>query len=136
MKKIWLVNRKVRVFVISDSQLVKKMAARSFGKHMLDTELNRAQALHVHESTQENAIQMQENALRLVVSDVVLYSMAHIHVISHASGLGQKAAFLSSTRNKLFITPTANRTHVFIGDKGANCTPVSTLDLVTQWSGI
>jgi hypothetical protein len=136
MKKIWLVGRKVRVFIISDSQFVKKMATRSFGKLLLDTELNRAQALHVHESTSAQVKRTQADALRLVVSDITLYSMAHIHVISRASGLGQKASFLSSTRNKLFLTPTANRTHVFIGDMGENCTPVSTIDLVSQWSGI
>ena len=132
-----MIGRKVRIFIISDSQLVKKMAIKSFGPLLLNTTLSKAQPLHVYESLGADAeLNRQAKAMRLVVADMHLFSLAHIHVISQKSGLGQKAAFLSTTRNKLFITPESNRTHIFIGDMGTNCTPVSIVDIVSQWSGI
>ena len=136
MGKVRTVKRRAKIFIISDTQLVKDLAKGTFAEDLVGNRNNKKAPLHIHESTTKDRVQQQKDAMLHVVSDLHLFSMAHIHVISQKSGLGQKAAMLSVSRNKLMIGPASSKTHVFLGDWGVNCTPVSTSTLVSHWSGI
>lgn len=52
-------------------------------------------------------------AMESSASDMILFSLAHVHVISSTSGFGQKAAFLSMSSQKH---------HIFYADASKNCT--------------
>lgn len=70
------------------------------------------------------------NSMQLGAADLMILSLAHIHVISATSGFGQKAAFLSSSKY---------RNHVYLIPRHDACGVMNFVNptwLAQHWSGI
>ncbi len=120
-------GRKAMYYFISDSRQLRKVAKKFFGSQLITDEL--AEPAHIFENVQDSR-SAQIKALRSSASDIHLFSLAHLHVITRTSGFGQKAAFLSDQSNKI---------HVFYGDQGSKCslgTHESPEHVVINWSGV
>lgn len=119
-----MIGKTVKYFFISDSQALRTQIKLKLGNQVF-TDDNFTPS-HIHES--QSGFDSKARALAGSASDIYLFSLAHIHVISKTSGFGQKAAFLSDASNKI---------HIFFGDDGVNCSLTKySVDSATQWSGV
>ena len=119
-----MIGKTVKYFFISDSQALRTRIKQKLGNQVFTDD--KFTPSHIHES--QSGFDSKAQALAGSASDIMLFSMAHVHVISKTSGFGQKAAFLSDASNKI---------HIFFGDDGANCSLTKySVDSATQWSGV
>lgn len=119
-----MVGKTVKYFFISDSQQLRTRIKQQLGAQVVTDD--KFVPTHIHEN--QNSFQSKIDALGNSASDIMLFSLAHIHVISKSSGFGQKAAFLSDASNKI---------HIFLGDDGAACSLIKfSADSALQWSGV
>ena len=81
---------------------------------------------HVNDSG--NGMQAKIKAMKSAAADIMLFSLAHVHVITMSSGFGQKAAFLSDSSNKI---------HVYFGSDGESCSLIKySANAAVYWSGV
>lgn len=121
-----MIGRDTIFFFISDSQQLRKKAKLIYGGRLITDD--DFQPKHVFNNNDLLDKQAQVEAMTSSASDMMLFSLAHIHVISRSSGFGQKAAFLSEASNKI---------HIFIGNDGDKCTLTKfSQDSAKVWSGV
>lgn len=124
-QRIERADKEVLYYLISDSLQLKQYAKALFGNQLLtDTTY---QPTHIYEKQHATQIEKQHLAIRQSASDMHLYSLAHVHVITKTSGFGQKAAYLSESKNRI---------HVFYGHRGYNCSLDRTYSVAENWSGV
>lgn len=119
-----MIGKDTLFFFISDSQQLRANVKEHYGSRVVTDE--KLKPVHIYEKV--GGYESQVNALTSSASDIMLFSLAHVHVISRSSGFGQKAAFLSESSNKI---------HIYFGDDGLNCSLTKfTADAARYWSGV
>ena len=105
--------------------LIKQIAKHIYGNQLI-TDLS-YQPKHIYEDQTVDRVDKQHISIKQSASDMYLYSLSDIHVITRHSGFGQKAAYMSEIMNKI---------HIFYGDQGKNCSIGHTYSVAENWSGV